>query len=373
MWVATRRANLVRYVPSGTYFARLRVGGKLIQKSLGTDKLTVAEMRLGDFERAEKKKAATLTGATKGKLTFGQALQIYRDRGFRAVRALSRKSLVRLKPRSIEYYEQRVVALEKIWPGLGKTDISKITVTDCQKWAARCHADDWSGSSFNHTLGLVRQVFEVAIDAGARYDNPALSVPRESERNKKPELIPTEKFEPFVQAIENAGSGKSRPCAELVRFLAYTGVRKGEAAAVTWADCDFEKGLIRVKGDAETGLKGRAVGDYRLVPMIPELSKMLTRIRAERAEEKPDASVMRVRECQKAMNRAAQALGLPRPTHHTLRHLFATRCIESGVAIPTVAHWLGHKDGGALAMKVYGHLTDHHSISMAQKVSFGAA
>ena len=53
-----------------------------------------------------------------------------------------------------------------------------------------------------------------------------------------------------------------------------------------------------------------------------------------------------------------------------LRHLFATRCIESGVDIPTVSRWLGHKDGGALAMKVYGHLRDQHSVDMAQKVTF---
>jgi hypothetical protein len=32
--------------------------------------------------------------------------------------------------------------------------------------------------------------------------------------------------------------------------------------------------------------------------------------------------------------------------------------------------WLGHKDGGALAMKVYGHLRDQHSVNMAQRVSF---
>jgi len=53
-----------------------------------------------------------------------------------------------------------------------------------------------------------------------------------------------------------------------------------------------------------------------------------------------------------------------------LRHLFATRCIESGVDIPTVSRWLGHKDGGALAMKTYGHLRDLHSTTMAQKVVF---
>jgi hypothetical protein len=40
------------------------------------------------------------------------------------------------------------------------------------------------------------------------------------------------------------------------------------------------------------------------------------------------------------------------------------------VDIPTVSRWLGHKDGGALAMKVYGHLRDQHSVDMAQKVTF---
>ena len=68
--------------------------------------------------------------------------------------------------------------------------------------------------------------------------------------------------------------------------------------------------------------------------------------------------------------RPARNLSIARITHHDLRHLFATRCIESGVDIPTVSRWLGHKDGGALAMKVYGHLRDSHSTAMAQKVRF---
>jgi integrase len=79
---------------------------------------------------------------------------------------------------------------------------------------------------------------------------------------------------------------------------------------------------------------------------------------------------MKVHECQKAMNRAAKEVGMARITHHDLRHLFATRCIESGVDVPTVSRWLGHKDGGVLAMKVYGHLRDAHSNEMAKLVSF---
>jgi integrase len=70
------------------------------------------------------------------------------------------------------------------------------------------------------------------------------------------------------------------------------------------------------------------------------------------------------------MDRSATNIKMTRITHHDLRHLFATRCIDAGVDIPTVSRWLGHRDGGALAMKVYGHLRDQHSNEMAQKVTF---
>jgi hypothetical protein len=35
-WKNSSYANLIRYEPSGTYFARVRVGGKLIRQSLKT-------------------------------------------------------------------------------------------------------------------------------------------------------------------------------------------------------------------------------------------------------------------------------------------------------------------------------------------------
>src|SRR5947208_15873567 len=90
----------------------------------------------------------------------------------------------------------------------------------------------------------------------------------------------------------------------------------------------------------------------------------------ERPGESLNAKVFRVGECQKALDRACKKVGADRITHHDLRRLFATRCIESGVDIPTVSRWLGHKDGGALAMKTYGHLRREHSMAQAQRVRF---
>jgi integrase len=107
--------------------------------------------------------------------------------------------------------------------------------------------------------------------------------------------------------------------------------------------------------------------EVRWVPMNTAMITLLKRLRAERADEPPTAAVMRIQECQKAMDRACRELGID----HDLRHFFATTCIEAGIDIPTVSRWLGHKDGGALAMRVYGHLRNQHSQAMAQRVIFG--
>jgi integrase len=104
--------------------------------------------------------------------------------------------------------------------------------------------------------------------------------------------------------------------------------------------------------------------------MIPEMRQLLGKIKGDQSPAL-NSPVMRVFECKKSITTACKKLGIARFTHHDLRHLFATRCIESGVDIPTVSRWLGHKDGGALAMKVYGHLRDSHSAEMALKVRFG--
>jgi integrase len=48
--------------------------------------------------------------------------------------------------------------------------------------------------------------------------------------------------------------------------------------------------------------------------------------------------------------------GLPRTVHvHTLRHSAASFLAAAGVPASDIAAQLGHKDGGALALRVYVH------------------
>jgi integrase len=167
-------------------------------------------------------------------------------------------------------------------------------------------------------------------------------------------------------ARESGGWGPR--AADMIEFLAYSGMRAfSEAPWVTWGDVDWQRQEIIVRGNPETGTKNSEV---RRIPMIRDMEALLTRLKEGGSSSGP---ILEVHKCQGALTRACAKLGIPRITHHDPRHLFATRCIASGVDIPTVARWLGHKDGGAPAMKVYGHLRNQHSQEMAKKWMAGAS
>jgi integrase len=357
LWVKSSVANIVRYVPSGIYFARAKVGGKLIRQSLKTDKLSVAQLRLGDLLKEERTRVEARVETGKGRMTFGNALTVYRNQ---------LEINASLKPNSKIYRQKCIEALIRSWPGLLEMDVRKISEHDCRHWAGD-FSKEYSPGVFNNTVGTLRNVFDIAIAEGARYGNPSMPIKKMKIRQKELKLPERDQFLELVESVRHAGSRFSQGCANLIQFLAFGGFRKSEAASITWADCDFEKKEITVRGDPETGTKNWTI---RHVPMIPDMFALLERLRKDRADEPATQPAMRVRECQKAIDSACKKLGIARFTHHDLRHLFATLCIESGVDIPTVSRWLGHKDGGALAMKVYGHLRDQHSVAMAQKVTF---
>ena len=356
-WERTRLQNLVRH-KSGRYYARAFASGKEVWKSLKTSHFSVAEARLAEFLKEHREhRRSNGNGEVSAKMTFGEAAAIH-------LRNLDDN--LSIKPRTRHYWRQRLAALIKSWPGLNEAEVRKITHADCKKWAST-YAKTASPTNFNNTVALLRHILNVAIEAGVIYSNPAAALKRTAIRGKEIPLPTMDKFNALLAEMRAGHSRDSINCADFALGLALTGMRKGEANALEWRDVDFEAGETVVRGDAVTGTKN---WELRRVPLIPDARALFQRIRSERADEPLDAKVFAVRECQKALDRACKKVGTDRITHHDLRHLFATRCIESGVDIPTVSRWLGHKDGGALAMKTYGHLRREHSIAQAQKVSF---
>ena len=94
------------------------------------------------------------------------------------------------------------------------------------------------------------------------------------------------------------------------------------------------------------------------------MRQRLERLRAEEPLAAPSPPVLKVGEFKRAMDRVAKEVEITRITHHDLRHLFAKRCIEGGVDIPTVSRGWAQGWRGA-AMRVYGHFRDAHSQAMS--------
>jgi len=124
--------------------------------------------------------------------------------------------------------------------------------------------------------------------------------------------------------------------------------------------------MIRVHGT-------KTESSDRYIPMSSSLRETLERLLKE--EPIPPGKtdkILKIDSAKKSIASACRRLKLPKFTHHDFRHFFATTCIESGVDIPTISRWLGHNDGGALAMRTYGHLQIEHSLAMIKRVDFKA-
>jgi len=178
-----------------------------------------------------------------GKMTFADALAIYRQR---------LHGDPSLKPRTKAHREERISVILKTWPGIEKMDVRKITKQDCLMWAGNYKS---SAINFNKTVQTLRLVLDVPIEAGIRYDNPARIIKVMKVRLQPLQLPSRAQFHELIQFVRKVNKRFSSDAADLIEFWAYGGFRKSEARNVQWADCNFERGEILVRGDNETGTK----------------------------------------------------------------------------------------------------------------------
>lgn len=368
VWERTNVTNLLRNGDSGTYYARVKVGNKQKWRSLKTDVFSVAKLRLGDAEKEMRSHASTTsTDSTKaggGELMVSRFIAVQRAR-IEADTELSESTKVRRAG--------AIKTLEKSWPELPGRDIRRVTTSDCQGWAAalkrtgtgsdRTHGKPLSPSGFNKLIDELRAVFAIAQAEGIIYKNPAGELGKIPPKQKRLVLPSASQFAAIVAHIAASKTRWSAGCVELVKLLAYSGVRIEEGRSLQWRHVNFEKNELTVPGT-------KSETSDRIIPLFPSLAQLLKEVRAARIQVNPADHILEVGSGFNLLAAACAAVGVPKLTHHDLRHLFATRCIESGIDIPTVSRWLGHADGGALAMRTYGHLRQEHSQAQASKVIF---
>lgn len=257
-----------------------------------------------------------------------------------------------------------------ILPAFKSTPIADLTRERLRRWVASM-AESSSAATVRKNVGVLSQILDQAVEDSRIVSNPAigLDLPR-IEHEERRYLTPHQ-----VDMLAKAAEKHS----VLVYTLAYCGLRFGEAAALTVADVNLDRGRLRIHRSA-TVVDGRVVvsstksNKGRDVPVPQFLADMLTEhVEGHTPEELvfPDSRGGHMRSNnvrRRWWDKAVKASGVPEGlTPHELRHTAASLAISAGASIKALQRMLGHSSA-ALTLDRYGHLFDDDLGMVAQQL-----
>lgn len=140
-----------------------------------------------------------------------------------------------------------------------------------------------------------------------------------------------------------------------ILFALYTGLRIGELCALRWEDISdntihISKTMQRLKnslGNTEVMiLPPKTVSSDRIIPIPKALVSFIEERRNAGGYmlTQTNGRLVEPRMLQRKFSKLVDECGLDSANFHTLRHTFATRCVEAGVDIKTLSELLGHSD-----------------------------
>lgn len=340
------------------FYGRSKIGGKQVTKSLRTKAKRVAQQALRDWLSELAAGAAVRIAAPAASDAWGPAVDAW---------LAGKEERPDLAVKSKKYYKEIAAHVRLVASAAARP--REVTAELVRAWW-KSVAEKNSANAANVAMGAVREILAEQRARGLRRDNPAADLKKM--RVGRPDLrLPSpEEFRSVVADIRRQRQRHSEETARFVEFFAWSGLRLSEAQRIRWEDvvpAGDGEALVVESAKARGGAKV-----FRRVPVTAALGGLLAMMRAEWAAKKlePAGKMWQIQNPKKALGAACARLKLPHMSPHDLRHFYATTCIESGVDIPTVSRWLGHSDGGALAMRVYGHLRDGHSQAAAKRVVF---
>lgn len=215
------------------------------------------------------------------------------------------------------------------------------------------------------TLQIIKSILNLAVDNDFIVKNVANPVKMPTFRRKDKKILSKEE-----RAIIENSNNKYR---DFFTFLLYTGLRKGEIAALTWDNIDFDKNLITVKNSAsfitnQGTIKSTKNGDERIIPMLDKTRKILER-RSHNSKSKyifykqnldmlSDIAIKRMLESFK------KDTGLEF-TLHQLRHTFCTMLYYSGISSKKAQQIMGHRSL-QVTLEIYTHLDEQQENNSAE-------
>jgi integrase len=257
----------------------------------------------------------------------------------------------------------------RILPEFGGTELRYIRAANVRSWVASMDAEGSSPSRIRQACQVLRASLKQAVLDGLIDSNPASGIELPREKRRKMNALSVGQINVLAAYAEELQAGAGM----LVTVLAYSGIRWGEAVALTTGSVDSLHQRIHIDASA-TEIGGRLVvgvpKTYRIRTVV--LPKTVSDALAEHMYRRgigpgenvftaPLGGMLRSANFGRRVWRPATTRlsseypGLGSLRVHDLRHSAASIAISCGANIKVVQRMLGHEKA-SVTLDVYGHL-----------------
>ena len=296
-----------------------------------------------------------------------------------------------IKPKS---YDAKEYIIKKfIIPELNDIQVGQITPADIQAVINDITNKGYSYSVISKVYNNLNQRFKLAVERRELPYSPVVGIylPKKSERRKSDIRCFTEQeLKGILGAAEETFSNGTPVHKQgyAIRLLAYTGLRAGEALALTWNDINFADKKITVNKnivtvvDRERGRgttrviqdSAKTTSGNRVIPMSKNAELALNKLRyyqpkgCEMVICTASGKPVEIKNLARMFGEIQKKARIePIGTLHSLRHTFASRLLAVGEDVKVVSKLLGHADIN-ITYNTYIHIIEEQQVKAVEKI-----
>ena len=246
--------------------------------------------------------------------------------------------------------------------------ITEITSKQIHNYILSVAEKGLSAKTVSNQLSVLGMIFRKAMIDGYIESSPTEVVKIPAGLKRTARELPSDDD---IIKIYNA---KDSPFWLYAFLVMHTGLRRGEALALTYQDIDRENGVISINKTVwwdnlkRPQIKApKTKAGIRTVPLLPPLAEALPPLDIGYVFPGEGNGLMGENDYARRWKEFSQAAGIS-CTAHQLRHMMATFCFEAGLDEKDAQDILGHADIST-THKIYTHIRDSRRKSNFDKLS----
>lgn len=269
----------------------------------------------------------------------------------------------KLRPRTAANY--RLDIRKHIIPFFGDMSLEEITTMDVQAfYNKKAHL----AHSTIRCMGIILHgIFESAIEDGIILSDPTHSkrLTMSDRRGEREALT----LEDACDIINNLNKLEKQD-RMLVALLIFSGVRRGEALGLQWADIDFERKLVHIQrlvgfmGNQPVIGPTKSKAGVRFIPLQPQMEAILKPFAQQEGFVLGGSTPISEMTYKRGWERICKTINMHGATAHVLRHTYITMA-ATYVDVKTLQTIAGHADIST-TMNRYAHGREDRIIAAVE-------